>query len=230
MTVFDDVNEWNRKAGNTPAAPGTIAYWAKIEDQSKRIHEEFKELFEAIQARDIKACLDGCIDLEVTATGLAGLLGLNGSYNDAAKLVQENNDLKITLDKSKAENWKIYWEDNGVDCYVKETSIDDLTWYCVRRTEDNKILKYGNFPEVNLEPFVPTELGVDRFLVAEAVTEETEAILEEDSELGFLLASSIEDASGAFQQALDQIGGIGIMRVQNGGFVGLDSITKEEVS
>lgn len=151
--VFERVAEWNHKAGNIVQPVGSDEYFVSLFNQAKRIEEELTELYQAISKRDIKGIVDAGLDLDVVVAGVNYLSGCN--YTDAIDAILNNNDLKIFTTEEEAEETAAYYISKGEDVYVNPFSTECETYYTVRRTSDNKILKYENFPQVDLTPFVP---------------------------------------------------------------------------
>lgn len=177
--TFNRVVDFNTKANKLPTKAGSKEYWLAIENQYKRIEEELNELLEAIQERNIEEVVDAGADLDVVVAGLNFLSG--SDYTSVITAVLDNNDLKITQDASKADNWKVFNNDNGIDCRVVETN----GYYTVQRNEDNKVLKYGNFPKVDLKEFLP-ETSNEYYVLSyseESLTDNAKSYLEANPEI-----------------------------------------------
>lgn len=213
--TFKRVSDWNAKAGNLPKQVGTGEYWKSLEDQFKRIQEELNELYDAIVAKNITEVCDAGADLDVVVSGLNYLSG--SAYEDLITSVLDNNDLKISLSNSVATNWATFHKDNGTDVYVNDQEFNEVTYYTVKRTEDNKILKYGNFPKVDLTDYVPDPVIEKSVLIknVDDISEEGQAFLD-TSDLTTILLDNLEgDAKDALGSMIDLRGEL-ILTVRNG--------------
>lgn len=199
MNTFERVAKWNELCGNTVSEIGTNEYWQALANQFHRIKEELEELAGAIDDKDIEGVFDAGLDLDVVVAGLNMLTGCD--YTSGINAVCDNNDLKVTTDKGKAENWQIFNQDNGTECYVEKTEYCDNTFYCVKRTEDNKILKYGNFPKVDLSKFVPEP--VEQCII---FVREFDNITEDMEESGFdiMTLNMVQEGEEALRAIMDQ--------------------------
>lgn len=153
MSTFDKVAKWNERCGNVAIPAGTEQYYQVLQNQLARIAEEVNEAQTAIQDGNILEVIDAGLDMDVVVAGFNLLAG--GDYHAGIKLVLENNDLKYTKSKRKAQNWEKFHIDNGTEVYLQETVQGSQTFYCVRRTKDGKILKPGGFPQVDLTGVCP---------------------------------------------------------------------------
>lgn len=181
MSTYKKVRVWNARCGNNPVPAGTEEYYANVLNQLKRVAEELNETIEAAHQKDLLGVIDGGLDLDVTVAGLNYLVGAD--YDAGIKLVLDNNELKYTKSKKKAANWVFFHEDNGVDVYLQETIIGSQTYYCVKRNEDGKILKYGNFPKVDLIPTAP-KLELEAYILVADEGAITEEVMDYSSENG----------------------------------------------
>jgi len=161
------VANWNASCGKLPQELNTDAYWDALSKQAERIQEELTETIDkGINARNFKELVDGICDLDVTVSGLGYLSGLN--VLGAMEAVLENNNLKMTLDKAKAEEeLQFYIDKFGEDSHViveVEGQTDhplvpdqmiDVTIYSIHRVSDDKVCKFSDHPEVDLSEFLP---------------------------------------------------------------------------
>lgn len=211
--TFERVKEWNKKANKLPAKAGTKDYWVSIENQFKRIEEELGELYEAIKERDILGIVDAGADLDVVVSGLNYLSG--SDYASVITTVLDNNDLKITDKESTANNWKAYNEDNGTKCNVVKSNEG---FYTVQREEDDKILKYGNFPKVDLSSFIPLVENEHFLLVEDAsnIKDSSKTLLENEKYIKVLSLEDEpnEDTRVMFSKILEENGDV-ILIVNN---------------
>lgn len=67
----------------------------------------------------------------------------------AMELIVANNNLKYTTDIDVANDWIAKTDDR--DLCLKETVVDGVSYYCLRRISDGKIMKPYNFIPVKLE-------------------------------------------------------------------------------
>lgn len=163
MNTFERVSEWNAKAGNVPEAVGSDEYFLSLWNQAERVREELNELYEAIAKRDIEGVVDAGLDLDVVVAGVNYLSKCD--YAGGIDAVLSNNDLKIFTSFEEAEEVSALYKTENVETYVKEGRCEGGEGFCagwyptysVRRKSDNKILKYENFPSVDLTPFVPQQ-------------------------------------------------------------------------
>ena len=198
QSTFKRIAEWNFKAGNFPQGAGTAAYWNNITNQAKRIEEELVELYTAINEKNIEGVVDAGADLDVVVSGLNYLSGCD--YPNVINTVLRNNDLKVNTDKNVVEQWKFYWDANGVPVYIAETEFEGTTYYCLRREEDGKILKYANFPKVDLSSFLPQLVAEGYTLYKDREVEESEESLKFPS----LYLTEIDDQGGVLAKVLEE--------------------------
>lgn len=132
----------------------------QIRNQSTILLEEVLETKAAAIDKDWKEALDGVCDIWFVASELVTQLESVGiNVKKAFKAVCENNSLKYTTSHELAETWYTWnTEVKNVDCHIHESVYEGETYYCVRRNEDNKVLKHEDFPPVNLIPFIPKDL------------------------------------------------------------------------
>lgn len=157
MNTFERVSKWNARAGNVPEAVGSDEYFLSLWNQAERVREELNELYEAIAKRDIEGVVDAGLDLDVVVAGVNYLSKCD--YAGGIDAVLSNNDLKIFTDRQEAEKVADYYAAQNVEVYIKHwfNGHTDVMYYSVRRKSDNKILKYEDFPSVDLTSFVPQQ-------------------------------------------------------------------------
>ena len=225
MSTYGKVAKWNKRCGNEPQLAGTEAYYAAVSNQLKRIAEELNEAAEAITEKNLLELVDAGLDLDVVVSGLNYLIG--GDYDAGIAKVLGNNDLKYTKSKKKAKNWLAYHEDNGVEVYLQETEVGSQIFYCVRRNEDGKILKPGNFHKVDLTDVLP-QVGVEVYLLVrnELMIGEDEKDFSEKYNMAIILADKLEEGSPqakVMEDVLDQAeSGSAFVYVVNGTFQGAE--------
>lgn len=220
MSTFERVSDWNKRANKLPEEVGTAAYWKSLEDQAERIKEELKEVYEAIAAKDISNLIKEGSDLDVVVSGFNYLAG--SVYGTVIDKVLDNNDLKITRAKAKAENWLMFHQDNGVDAFIDEyTDENGNTWYSVKRKEDSKVLKYGNFPKVDISALVPQPVE-EKYIIIKDPEQ-----LEEAQDTYAYEVMSVESLEGEqvdmFRDLLDQHGDL-LLTIVNGSLTSIDTL------
>lgn len=151
-----EVEKFNKITGKGPSDDLNILI-KQIKDQSTILLEE---VLETKEAPDWTERLDGVCDIWFVASELVTELESVGiNVKKAFKAVCENNTLKYTTSRELAEKW-YNWNKGvqGIDCNLHESEYEGATYYCVRRNEDNKVLKHENFEKVDLTKFIPKEL------------------------------------------------------------------------
>lgn len=230
MSTYKKVAKWNERCGNTPAAIGTQAYYDVIEKQVKRLVEELNETIEAIQAKDLVELMDGGLDLDVVVAGLNHLIG--GDYATGISRVLANNEKKYTKSIKKARSWLMFHEDNGLEAHIQSTQIGSITYHCVRRDLDGKIMKYGNFPKVDLTDLIP-EPETEVYLLVPTEASVTEELAEFTSGKGMaviVLEQMPEEAKEAaiFAKVLeDAESGFAFVFIVNGVLAGAENFTED---
>lgn len=172
MNTFERVSEWNARAGNVPEAVGSDEYFLSLWNQAERVREELNELYEAIAKRDIKGVVDAGLDLDVVVAGVNYLSKCD--YTGGIDAVLSNNDLKISTSLEEAEQTVEFYKAQNVETYINEYEGINSTLFTVKRKSDNKILKYENFPSVDLTPFVPQQEIAYYTLAKDSETELTD--------------------------------------------------------
>ena len=153
-----DVAKFNQVTGKGPS-DDLDELLEQMRNQSTILLEEVLETKAAATDKDWVEALDGVCDIWFVASELVTQLESVGiNVKKAFKAVCENNSLKYTTSKELVEQWLVYNQTKGVDCHIYEGDYEGVTHYCVRRNEDNKVLKYEDFPVVDLKPFIPEQL------------------------------------------------------------------------
>ena len=150
------VERFNKIIGKAPSEDECVLI-KQIKDQSTILLEE---VLETKEAPDWIERLDGVCDIWFVASELVTQLESVGiNVKKAFKAVCENNSLKYTTSRELVEKW-YNWNksDQGVDCHIHGSEYEGETYYCVRRNEDNKVLKWEDFPKVDLSKYIPKEL------------------------------------------------------------------------
>lgn len=152
------VTTFNHACSNAPA--DTVDdILEQIANQCTYLVEEVLELKEAALARNFVKLADGHGDTKFVRDYLDDLvdaLGLN--RGGIFKTISANNMMKTTTSEELAEKWKAEKDEDGIETYVAKVEFEGETYYTVRRCEDNKIMKFRDFPEMDLTPFIPKRL------------------------------------------------------------------------
>lgn len=224
MNTFNKVSQWNERCGNNPQPAGTNQYWDSLTNQALLIKEELLELFEAIEQKNILEAIDAGLDLDVVVSGLNYLVGAD--YSTGIKLVTGNNDLKYTKSLKKAQNWLKFHGDNGGDAHLVETQVGSQTYYCIKNS-NGKVVKYGNFPKVDLTPTAP-DLAIEGVLLVRDTGNMSEDLLEfcENNPVNIInLAQAEKDSveEKILTEVLTEAGeDVAIVHIANGSFVGAE--------
>lgn len=149
------ITKFNFVCGNKPAeTPEEVL--KQIINQCTFLLEEVLETKEAAYAGDWTEIADGVGDVLFVADYLRELTKSVGVDQDGVDdAICDNNMLKTTTSRELAEKWL---EGKDVACYIATTEYEGETYYTVRRKIDDKVVKYNDFPRVDLKPFIPNEL------------------------------------------------------------------------
>lgn len=153
-----DITKFNYIVGNAPeeTLEGVLR---QIAQQCTYLIEEVLETKEAAYNGDIVECLDGVNDVRYVAGYLETLLeSLGVKVGKGFAEVCNNNMLKTTTSRELAEKWVKEKQESGIDVYISEVEYEGEMYYTVRRTSDNKVTKFTDFPSVDLKPFIPKHL------------------------------------------------------------------------
>mgnify|MGYP003595148931 CR=1 FL=1 len=156
---YKAVTKFNVLAGGAPSMGCDYEYVQQIKNQAKRVYEEVLELMQACEEESFTGILDAFCDIRYTNEYLEDLLKAGDVQTEKAWLaVCENNLSKFTTSYTYAADSKEYYEEKGVECYIESTAYDGETYFCIKRSEDNKVLKPHLYESVDLGGFVPKEL------------------------------------------------------------------------
>lgn len=155
------VEMFNHIVGNAPKLdPENVL--EQIINQCTYLLEEVLETKEAAKNGDWVEVLDGAADIKYVADYIPILLEAIGvQFKKGFKEVCKNNNLKFTTSLELAHKWQEEKTAVGVETYISEVEYEGETYYTVRRTADNKVTKFNEFPSVQLERFIPKELKSD---------------------------------------------------------------------
>jgi hypothetical protein len=150
---------FNKIVGKEPSEDSCVLA-EQVTNQSTILLEEVLETKEASKLSDWEKMLDGVCDVWFVSSELVTqLISVGIDVKRAFKAVCENNALKYTTSYELAEKWYT-WNacTNNIDCHIHKSEYEGQNYYCVRRNEDNKVLKWEEFPTVDLKRFIPKEL------------------------------------------------------------------------
>lgn len=153
-----EVKKFNYAIGGNPSMGDQYEVWKQLKLQAALILEEAQELVEACEQEDMTETLDAYCDIEYLNTWLEHLLYSFGCETKKAfNSVCQNNTSKITTSYTYALMSKEALEENGIPCYMDQTVYEGETLYCVKRSEDGKVMKLANHERPELEQFVGKE-------------------------------------------------------------------------
>lgn len=149
------VTRFNYIVGNAPASTKEEVL-KQIAMQCVFLLEEVRETQEAALNNDIVEVVDGVADVEYVAAYLKTLIESLGVNQEAAfDAVCDNNDEKWTTSLELAERWL---SQQAIPCYIQTSIYNNKTYYTVRKKDGDKVVKYQNFPKVDLTTFIPKDL------------------------------------------------------------------------
>lgn len=157
MANRERVIKFNEIAGNAPIGlEDKDQFWEQVISQSKLILEEAQEQYDAALAHDLTEMVDGACDVDYLQTYMDILVQESGVNLGCAKdMVAMNNDQKYTLSEDLAVQSAEAQKAKGVECYVHKTEWRGDTYYLVKRTEDNKVLKLLKHVAPNIRATIP---------------------------------------------------------------------------
>lgn len=154
-----EVVRFNYGINNQPSMGDQYEVWKQLKLQAKLILEEANELIEATEQEDMVETLDAYCDIQYLNTWLEHLLYSFGCNTDKAFAeVCQNNSSKITTSYTYAQTSKEYLEKfQGGEYYIDSTTYEGETLYCVKRSEDGKVMKLKSHDRPKLEQYVIDE-------------------------------------------------------------------------
>lgn len=153
-----DVLRFNYGINNQPSMGNDYEAWKQLKLQAKLILEEANELVEACDQEDMTEALDAYCDVQYLNTWLEHLLYSFGcDTKKALASVCENNTSKITTSYTYALMSKEVLDALGTKCYIDQTVYEGETLYCVKRSEDGKVMKLADHKRPTLEQYVSKE-------------------------------------------------------------------------
>lgn len=156
---YNQIIDWNKKAGVKDHEFGTIDWDSAITLQTALLLEETQETVDAIKYGDMRAILDGAVDVFVILSKLLDMLEKAGfDVEGGIQQIIDNNQNKIFNSFYEACEAKEKLEQRDDKEYYIETSVlNNLSFYTVRR-QDGKIAKPVGFVAVELDKFIPKEM------------------------------------------------------------------------
>lgn len=155
---YNQIIDWNKKAGVKDHEFGTLDWERAVELQSKLLVEEANETISAITHGHMIELLDGAVDTFVILSKLFDMLEKAGfDVEGAIQQIIDNNQKKVFNSFYEACDAKEKLEArDDKEYYVETATLNGLAFYTVRR-EDGKIAKPVDFVAVELNEFVPKE-------------------------------------------------------------------------
>lgn len=156
---YNQIVDWNKKAGVKDHEFGTIDWDSTIILQTALLLEETQETVDAIKYGNMTELLDGAVDVFVILSKLLDMLEKAGfDVEGGIQQIIDNNQNKIFNSFYEACEAKEKLEQRDDKEYYIETSVlNNLSFYTVRR-QDGKIAKPVGFVAVELDKFIPKEL------------------------------------------------------------------------
>lgn len=115
MSNFTEVSRMNEIFGNRKGDPNNPDWNAAIK-QINLIREEFIELEDGVNCRDLTEIRDAIADILVVTYGLAHVLGIDADAD--MKEVQESNLSKLCKDSEELQaTMSYYYDELGVEVY-----------------------------------------------------------------------------------------------------------------
>jgi hypothetical protein len=155
-TNFEKVSKLNRLIGNV-RHPLNEPNWDDLAAQLGIIRQEFEELEEAVQKRDIRLLRDATGDLLVTAYGMGYRAGIDVDAD--MEEIQQSNLSKFCHSMEEALQTGAKYEELGVLCSYRHlpegliavVSAQDQYGKDGKHYPKGKLLKSVNFREPNLD-------------------------------------------------------------------------------
>lgn len=114
---------------------------AQLDLAVELVKEEFKELVDAVEARDMKEIIDASVDLTWVIYRLQQVFGIDS--NAAMCAVFESNMSKVSLTLQEAQKTRDSYAQKGIETITKEVG----GMYFTHRKSDDKLLKSIRFKE-----------------------------------------------------------------------------------
>lgn len=154
--MFEMVSRMNQAFGNPKGDPKAIN-WERIEKQCANIYGEYKELLEALEARDLDAVRDALCDINVFSLGAHHLLGIDA--NDDMRAVIEGVMTRFCKDEEDLGDTMMKYDALAVDYYPEGSYPTKCLKSARDQTDTNgefypkgKFLKSASFREPMFTP------------------------------------------------------------------------------
>lgn len=156
---YNQIVDWNTKAGVKDHEFGTLDWERAVELQSKLLVEESTETVDAMAVGNMKELLDGAVDTFVILSKLFDMLEKAGfDVEGGIQQIIDNNQNKIFNSFYEACEAKEKLEErDDVEYYIETSVLNNISFYTVRRS-DGKIAKPVGFVAVELDKFIPKEV------------------------------------------------------------------------
>lgn len=156
---YNQIIDWNTKAGVKDHEFSTLDWERAVQLQSKLLVEEALETVDGIEHGSMKELLDGAVDTFVILSKLFDMLEKAGfDVEGGIQQILDNNQNKIFNSFYEACEAKEKLEErDDVEYYIETSVLNNLSFYTVRRP-DGKISKPVGFVAVELDKFIPKEV------------------------------------------------------------------------
>lgn len=153
--AYESVLKFNAIGGRTFEPEPNLEFWKKLKNQLALVQEELDETIKAVSEEDEIETLDGLCDIFVCVLYAAEMLEQAGFKTNKAMMAVCNNNLeKYTTDWGVAVNTAEKYGEGYA--HVDSVLYNGVDYFCVKRSEGDKILKVNGFVPVKLEEFVPS--------------------------------------------------------------------------
>lgn len=139
MTVF------NQPRPETPIIPTPDRTKLRLD----LIHEEYKELEEAIKNNNLIEIIDAFCDLQYVLSGAIIEFGLGNKFKRLFNEVNDSNMTKFCKTREEADLTIEKYKKEGIDTYSKLVVLEDNKYFIIYRSTDNKVLKSINYVKPN---------------------------------------------------------------------------------
>lgn len=113
---FQYVAEMNEAFGNLKGDPKNVD-WDRLEAQCKNIQDEYNELLEALESRNLDKVRDALCDIQVFAMGGQHFLGVDGDEDMAA--VVDGVMTRFCKNQEELDATVAKWEGKGLEVYTE---------------------------------------------------------------------------------------------------------------
>lgn len=157
--MFKDVSDLNVAFGNPQGDPLSPA-WPRLTNQAKNIQDEYDELMEALENKDMTETRDAICDILVFTLGLAHMAGINVEADMAA--VDLSNRSKFCSNPEELQATILKYHNLGLEIYSEgEFPMKRVKSAKQQRGNDSKLyqadkmLKSVTFKEPVFAPIMP---------------------------------------------------------------------------